>query len=440
MTVLQQRLRAFEVVARGTARLVVAQLGGAPLERRKVVCRPVVRGRAAGALFALGDEEHHADDHGATDDVDDAHRRAQPHRRYDRGRHRLDAADETRAHRAGVGDALEVEQVGGERAHDDHGEHDPGKLGRNLDGDGPGLHGDGGHRAADEHGEARHDEAAPLLQHLAGKQRVERQRERRDDAPEQAFRRNGQRTEVALRGDEDGAADGEHEAGGLADARQAPHAQAHVHHDDDEAEALQHGAGARVRVGDGRQVAHLGQKHAQQGERCDAPERAHVAQSGQQVARLPHAAHHEEDDRGQQQAHAGDPGNGNAETAGHELSARAREAPADAAESREYDAADHVVARCGGTAALPGARCDRLTHVSSSHRSCASRGSKPLGRRHVASAHCRMYGQRGKDVLQEFCPSFGQASKTPCQGVNTPSVNATFSRSPRDVSHARTRL
>ena len=203
---------------------------------------------------------------------------------------------------------------------------------------------------------------------------------------------------------------------------------------------LQHGAGARVRVGDGRQVAHLGQKHAQQGERRDAPERAHVAQSGQQVARLPHAAHHEEDDRGQQQAHAGDPGNGNAETAGHELSARAREAPADAAESREDDAADHVVARCGGTAALPGARCDRLTHVSSSHRSCASRGSKPLGRRHVASAHCRMYGQRGKDVLQEFCPSFGQASKTPCQGVNTPSVNATFSRSPRDVSHARTRL
>ena len=128
----------------------------------------------------------------------------------------------------------------------------------------------------------------------------------------------------------------------LARLRKPPHAQAHVHHDDDEAEALQHGAGARVRVGDGRQVAHLGQKHAQQGERRDAPERAHVAQSGQQVARLPHAAHHEEDDRGQQQAHAGDPGNGNAETAGHELGARAREAPADAARKRAYDAAHNM--------------------------------------------------------------------------------------------------
>ena len=69
MTVLQQRLRAFEVVARGTARLVVAQLGGAPLERRKVVCRPVVRGRAAGALFALVYEVPKAEQHGATRDV-----------------------------------------------------------------------------------------------------------------------------------------------------------------------------------------------------------------------------------------------------------------------------------------------------------------------------------------------------------------------------------
>ena len=341
--VFQHLLEAHEVVVRGRTGAIIAQKRGASLEGRQVVGRAVQAALALrGRLLALRHQEHHDHDHGDARHVHRRDGRAQPHGRDDRCRHRLDAAHEAGTHRAGIGDALQVEQVRGERADDHHGTHDAHELGRDVHGDAPRLHEHGGHRAPQEHGQARDDEAAPLRQHLAGKQRVGRQRECRHDAPHEPLGRYGERSDVALRGDEERAAQGEHEAEQLARLRPAPHAHAHDEHDDHEAQAFQHGARARIRVGDGRQVAHLGEQHAEHREGRDTEQRALVAQHGAQAAPVLEEARHEEDEGSQQQAHAGDPRHRHPELARHELGAGSREPPADAAERRERDAACHM--------------------------------------------------------------------------------------------------
>ena len=341
----EQRRGPLEVVARGGAARVVAQHRGAAGEQRRIVVGGGARqrGLARGGLrLALGDEEDHDHDEPAAHEVPPGHGRVQPEEREDHGRHGLDAAQQAGLHGTRVVDALQVQHVGAQRAHE-HDGHERGEAARRqVDRHGPGLDDEGGRGAAEQHGEARHQHGAPLLQHVHGHERVEGERHGRDEAPRKALHRDGQLVDLALRGDDEHAAEREHEAHRLAQLGKALRAHAHVQHDEHEAHLLDGGAHARARVADGVEVAELGEQHAEDGERRDLHERAPVAEYRHEVAPVLDGRQHEEEHRGDHHAHAGDPRGRRTVIVHEQLGAGTRKSPANAARKSAHDPARDV--------------------------------------------------------------------------------------------------
>ena len=342
----EQRRGTLEIIARGRTAGVVAQHRSAACEQRRVVVGVGERALALGGLLrfrlSLGDEEDHDHDERASCEVPAAHRRMEPREREDHGRNGLDAAQKARLDGACVVHALQIQHVGSQGAHDHDGNQRRDAAERQVHRHGPRLHHHRGGRSAEQHGKARHQHGAPLLQHAHGHEGVERQSHGRHEAPGQSLGGDGQLVDLALRGDDQHAAQREHEACRLASTRQALGANAHVQHDEHEPHLLDGSAHAGTRVRDGVQVAELGQQHAEYGERRDLRERAPVSEHRYEIAPVAHRGKEQEEHGGDDHAHAGDPRGGSAVVVHEQLGARAREAPADAARKRAYDAAHNM--------------------------------------------------------------------------------------------------
>ena len=254
-------------------------------------------------------------------------------------------AEQARLHRPGVGNALQVEHVGAQRAHEHDGHDGHERAARQLHGHGPGLHGHRGRRASEEHGQPRHQKRPPLAQHAHRKERVERERHRRKQPPREPLRRDGQAPQVPLRGEREHAGQRAQKPGHLPHAGKAARPHAHVQHDEHEAHLFERRARGGVGVADGGEVAHLGEQYAEDREGRDLHDGAHVAEHGDQAPPVAHSRHEQEACRRDDHARARDPQRGHAVAVHEQLGACAGKAPAHAPCKRAGHATRHMSPR-----------------------------------------------------------------------------------------------
>lgn len=287
---------------------IIAEHRSASFEEGNVSARPAVFFFLPfGVVAAVGHEEYHGDDHDDSDDIDGRYGRMQPHGGYERGRHRLDASYQPCSNGTCVGDALQVEYVGGYRADCGHEPQNEQNLSVNGDGNRPWSHERGGDDSAYQHGKAGNDQTPPFFEDFDGQQSVESQRYRRHASPEKSFGRNGERIEVPLGCNEERAADGEHKSDEFPKLRKAAHTNAHISHDDEKPKPLEHRAGAGIGIRNGCEVAHLRQQYAQQREPRDLDERFAIPKHCEQVSPVFDDADGQEDRSRCKQADAGYP-------------------------------------------------------------------------------------------------------------------------------------
>lgn len=144
-----------------------------------------------------------------------------PERRAQRRADRLGAGEQACAHAADVAHALQIKRECKRRA--DNGDLQRAERHRGVERDRnpPRLREHEQHHAADEHPAARADTHGIAPKQIARQERIEHQRHRRAQAPEERLRRERERGQAAVGRKQKSAEEREHERDALAPRRQA---------------------------------------------------------------------------------------------------------------------------------------------------------------------------------------------------------------------------
>lgn len=290
---------------------------------------------------ALGqrDEHRHHQNGSKAEKILPREARVQPERRAQRRADRLGAGEQACAHAADVAHALQIKRECKRRA--DNGDFQRAECHRGVERDRnpPRLREHEQHHAADEHPAARADAHGIAPKQVARQERIEHQRHRRAQAPEERLRRERERGQAAMGRKQKSAEEREHERDALAPRRQAARTQAHPKQNECLPHILQHCGGRTVGVTDGCEVGILAGHQSADGEEHEPQRVAPVRPNGPKLRAVPYERAAEQHHAGQKHPHHGQPSAVHALTGEEILSHRTGRAPAHAAERRAQKAA-----------------------------------------------------------------------------------------------------
>ena len=166
-------------------------------------------------------KQHHGNDAGKTNKVNELETRSKQRDRENGSRHRFDRRNHRRLHRADIGDRLHVNPCSDNRANHDNRGHAQNHFGVHVDGNRPRLLDKAHGNACHEHRETHGDQAAIAADKLNGNDVVCRKAHSRKQAPYKTRQRHGQARNVAVRRNEHNADKREHEAEYLSLSRKA---------------------------------------------------------------------------------------------------------------------------------------------------------------------------------------------------------------------------